>query len=425
MKFNYLVVIILLSLNACTPVSQSSSKSASIPKTLTYTDRQYELRIKTVLLHPNKAPLLPAVTEIGNWSLVLEFDDLVEATETYNARIVHCNHDWTPSSLQNLDYLTSFNEYPINNYEFSVDTHIPYVHYWLNLPPVKLPGNYVVVVYRGSDKDDIVLSRRFMVFDQSISVMTEQNLLGAGRISSLNQQLNFKISYKNLDILNPMMDVHVNVRQNQRWDNIAMNIKPTFIREIDKEIDYRYFDEGQMFKGGNEFRFFDLRSLNYPGRNVASIDKKVAPFHAFIETDKSRRGQSYAQYDDLDGLFRLDNYDTRGMSYANYVMVNFSLSTPKLNGEVYVAGAFNNWALNKINRMSYDSVRSKYSADILLKQGWYDYEYYVKAQNMEPHYFEGSHFETENYYEVFVYYRAIKPQADLLVGYLTLAKNPR
>jgi hypothetical protein len=424
MKFNYLIIIVLM-MSACTPVTQSSSNSGSIPKTLSYTDRAYELRIKTVLLHPNKAPLLPAVTELGQWNLVLEFDDLVEATETYYARIVHCNYDWTPSSLQNLDYLTSFNEYPVNNYEFSVDTHIPYVHYWFNLPPVKLPGNYLVVVYRGSDKNDIVLSRRFMVFDQRVSISSEANLIGAGRISSLNQQINFKLNYKDVDILNPMMDVHVHIRQNQRWDNMALDIKPSFLHEIDKEIDYKFFDEAKMFKGGNEFRFFDLRSLNYPGRNVASIDKNVKPFRAFIQTDKSRAGQAYGQYDDLNGNFRLDNYDTRGMSYANYVMVNFSLATPPVKGDVYVAGAFNYWMLSKNNKMTYDTARSRYTADILLKQGWYDYQYYVNSATVSPYYFEGTHFETENYYEILVYYRPFKPQADLLIGYVMLSKNPR
>jgi hypothetical protein len=42
-----------------------------------------------------------------------------------------------------------------------------------------------------------------------------------------------------------------------------------------------------------------------------------------------------------------------------------------------------------------------------------------------PYFFEGSHFQTENEYEILVYYRPFKPSADLLIGYVRLMKNPR
>jgi hypothetical protein len=423
-NFKYLICIMLI-MQSCVPLTQSSGNSSSNPKVLSLTDKAYEPQIRTILLHPNGAPLLPAVTQLGEWNLMLEFDDLKSQNETYYARVQHCNYDWSPSSLQHLDYMTAYNEFPINNYEFSVDTHIPYVHYWMQLPAVKLPGNYVLVVYRGSDKDDIILSRRFMVFDSQVTFSDRDNLIGPGALASLNQQINFTVKYANMNILNPQLDVHVNIRQNQRWDNAAVNVRPSFVRELDKALDYRFFDEATMFKGGNEFRFFDLRSLNFPGRNVASINKTVKPFEAYIQTDKTKEGQAYSQYNDIDGSFRLDNYDYKNIVYSNYVNVNFALSTPPIKGDVYVTGAFNYWSLNDENKMHYDSARSKYVSKIMLKQGWYDYQYYVKSKTLPPLYFEGSHYETENFYEIFVYYRPFQPQADLLVGYMLLEKNPR
>jgi hypothetical protein len=75
--------------------------------------------------------------------------------------------------------------------------------------------------------------------------------------------------------------------------------------------------------------------------------------------------------------------------------------------------------------MQYDSVHQEYHSKILLKQGWYDYQYYVKSPPLPPYYFEGSHFETENAYEILVYYRALQPRADLLIGYIRLEKNQR
>lgn len=425
MKFQYISMLLVLLAAACTPITQSTVNSDGNPKALQLIDRAYEPQIKTVQLYSSGNTLNPAVTGLGQANLILEFDDMRSQNDSYYARVIHCNHDWTQSSLQDLDYMTVYNEFPITTYEFSVDTHIPYIHYTFTLPVVKLPGNYVLAVYRGSNKEDILLTKRFMVFNTQVSFTQNGNLIGPGRIADLNQQINFTVNYQNLNILNPLTDVHVNIRQNQRWDNQASNVKPSFVREIEKEIEYRFFDDALMFKGGNEFRFFDLRSLNYPGRNVGYMDKKVKPFKAYIQKDKSREDEAYAQYNDLNGGFTLDNYDYRDMAYANYVDVNFTLSTPPVKGDVYVAGAFNYWNLNQENKMHYDTAQNSYVADILLKQGWYDYQYIVKAPGVDPYRFEGSHFETENQYEVFVYYRPFQPQADLLIGYLRLEANPR
>ncbi len=377
------------------------------------------------MLYPGGNTLYPAVVNVGQNNLQLEFDDLRSDYDTYYAKIIHCNYNWTKSGLQDLDYLTVYNEFPINTYEFSVDTQLPYVHYKFAVPNVKLPGNYVLVVYRGSDKEDIILSRRFMVFDSRISFTKNGNLIGPGNVADVSQQLNFTVDYKNLNILNPLTDVHVNIRQNQRWDNQATDLKPSFVREIEKELEYRFFDDAQMFKGGNEFRFFDLRSLNNPGRNVDHTDKTARPIKAYIMKDKDRSSQTYAQYNDLNGNFKLDNYDYRDMAFANYADVNFTLEASPVRGNVYVASAFNYWNLDNNNLMRYDTATASYKANIRLKQGWYDYQYVVKGQGLDPNKFEGSYFETENLYEVFVYFRPYQPQADLLIGYIRLEANPR
>jgi hypothetical protein len=424
MKYSFILSAALF-LWSCTPIAQSSVNSDSNPKALKLIDIAYEPEIKTVQLHPQNAPLEPAVTPLGKWDLLLEFDDLRNQRDTYYARIIHCNHDWTRSDLQDLDFMTLYNEFPVTNNEFSVDTHIPYVHYWLNLPPVKIPGNYVVVVYRGSNKEDIILTRRFMVYSNQVSFTGEGNLIGAGNIANLNQQLNFTVDYKNLNVLNPLLDVHVNITQNHRWDNMIRDVKPSFVREIEKELEYRFFEESKMFSGGSEFRFFDLRSLNYPGRNVAYVTKSVKPFEVYIAKDKSRGDEAYSQYDDLNGNFDIENLDYRDLAFANYVNVNFTLASPRVKGDVYVTGAFHNWNLNTENKMQYDTAQNIYTARFLLKQGWYDYQYVVQSNDLPYYHFEGSHFETENYYEIFVYHKPFQPRADLLIGYLRLQKNPR
>jgi hypothetical protein len=390
----------------------------------------YEPQIRTVVVRPGfedpQANLEPAVAKLGEWNLILEFDDLRDQRDNYYAKIIHCNFDWTRSGLMDLDFLSEFNEFPISNFEFSVDTHIPYVRYWLNLPPVKIPGNYLVIVYRGSDKNDVILSKRFMVFDTRVSVANERNLIGAGNIASLNQQINFTVNYGNLEVINPLENIKVSIRQNQRWDNMATDIRPSFVREIEKQLEYRFFDEAKMFKGGNEFRFFDLRSLNNPGRNVDRVNRTVKPYEVFIEKDKSRADEVYSQLPDLNGGFIPANLDYRDDAFTNYANVNFTLSAPEpYRGNVYVTGGFNYWNLTEENRMRYDSLNKSYRARILLKQGWYDYQYLIQSPTLPPYFFEGSHYETENFYEIFVYYRPFQPKADLLIGYVRLEKNPR
>ena len=424
-----LLLLPALFIYGCTPVSQSSANYDSNAKVLHNLDGTYEDQIRTVSIHPGfndpASTLLPAITKFGDWNLILEFDDLQPERNNYYLRLMHCNFDWTKSTLQDLDFLTSFNEFPVNNYEFSVDTHIPYVHYWVNLPAVKLPGNYLAVVFREGDKNDIILTRRFMVFDSRIAFENERNLIGAGNLASLNQQINFTISYNHLDVINPLENIKVNIRQNQRWDNIAVDIQPSFVREIEKQSEYRFFDDAKMFKGGSEFRFFDLRSLNQPGRNVNGVVKTGKPFDVYLTRDKSRQDEAYSQYLDANGGFIIANYDYNDPNFTNYANVNFILESKPLPGEVYVMGAFTNWNFTEENKMQYDSVRRLYQSRILMKQGHYDYQYVLKSETLPPYYIEGSHFETENFYEIFVYYRAFQPRADLLLGYVRLEKNPR
>ena len=77
----------------------------------------------------------------------------------------------------------------------------------------------------------------------------------------------------------------------------------------------------------------------------------------------------------------IDNYDYRDLAFTNYANVNFALASSRVNGDVYVTGAFNNWNLNQENKMQYDSAQRIYTSRIMLKQGWYDYQYLVKSSD--------------------------------------------
>ena len=391
-------------------------------KELTFTDTSYEEEIRTVMLYPG-APgsgnnLRSAVAPLDNQNLVLEFDDLRAERSNYYVKLIHCNKDWSKSALMDLDFLNDYNEFPINEYDLSSNVSIAYVHYSFAVPTIKVPGNYLLVAYRNGDKEDILLSRRFMIFSKQVAIFQDDLSQGSGRLWATNQQLNFKVNYSRVDLINPMESVHAVIRQNQRWDNLRQDVKPSFIREDKRELEYRFFDQDNQFMAGNEFRFVDFRSLNYPGQNTARMDRSKRPFHLFVQTDKSREDQAYALYQDLNGNFVIENQDYRNAALSgDYLFVTFTLAVPPLNGEIYVLGAMNNWAKSDESKMNYRKDQHVYEATLLLKQGLYNYQYWVESPKGNGFQIEGSHFETENIYEVFIYYRPFRPNADLLVGY--------
>ena len=399
-------------------------------KILQYTDKTYEPGIKTVQLYnPQQQEgrkLPPALSFLRQNNLILEFDDLRSDVNNYYLRIVHCNYDWTPSRLRDLDYLNEYNEFVINDYAFSNNTQMHYVHYRYTLPPVKLPGNYLLVVYRDGNREDLILSRRYMVADNRTSLKADPAGSGAIALHATNQQLNFVINYKGVDLINPLESVHVVVRQNYRWDNARYDIRPSFVRQEINEIEYRLFDEDKFFAAGNEFRFVDFRSINFPGQNTYRLDKSAMPITLWVQPDNSRQGQAYAQYPDINGGYLVENLDySEPETSGNYLMVNFTLKASALpSAKVYVVGEFNHW--NSLeNEMQYDQATSSYRHAALLKQGWYNYQYLVRSADQPLTYFEGSHFQTENRYEVLFYYRPFQPNADLLIGSFTIPVNPR
>ena len=400
-------------------------------KQLLCEDATYEFEIRTVQLYPNDNKnwnvLDPPVARLGNVNLVLEFDDLVKSPEDYRARIIHCNADWTKSRLNNIEYLFDYNEFNIRNDETSTDTRVSYIHYTFSLPQVKLPGNYLLVVYRGGDESDIILSRRFMVYSNQVNIQPTSPLTGLTSTNRSKQQIDFKVLYENYEILNPLQSVSVTVRKNERWDNAITNLKPSFIREHISELEYRFFNFENSFLAGNEYRFFDMRSLLNPGQGVYKVVKSTYPTSVILMADKPRVYEAYSHLPDINGDYYIVNVDAgNGDTYSDYVTTRFTLkSETTFPGDVYVVGKMNNWKMTQDNRMSYDRQAQAYTTDLILKQGWYDYKYAVKSDSVNYNYIEGNHFQAENTYEILVYHRPLNRQADLLIGYGYFEMNPR
>lgn len=390
-------------------------------------NKVYDPYIKTVQLYPlglnSKAQLLsPAIPLRGTQKLVLEFDELFNDAFTYQVKYIRCDANWEMSSLSDLEFLNIYNEFTIDEYEYSFNTKTAYVHYKSILPKPTLSGNYVLVVYADGDPEDILLSHRFIVYENKVVFTDQYGFTGSNQASRFNQQLQFEIDYKGISMQSPRDQVSVSILQNQRWDNAHTNLKPTFVREGDYKLEYRYFTEETMFTGSNEFRFFDMRSIKYFGENVKTVHYEDDKIFTWIEDDKPKSKFAYSMaLMDLNGKYVIDNVEGFNPIIENdYTKVEFTLVTPKIDGQIYIAGALTNWERNKETLLIYNESAEAYKASIILKQGWYNYQYLVESKTLPPNYFGGDWSATNNQYQVIVYFRPYDLATDLIIGYLDL-----
>jgi hypothetical protein len=162
---------------------------------------------------------------------------------------------------------------------------------------------------------------------------------------------------------------------------------------------------------------------------MAKLDQAASPREVLLAPEASRNGQNYTQYDDINGQRVFDNREYgNGETNGDYANTTFQLRAEQpAPGPVYVFGALTDWQLKDEFRLTYDAEAQQYTCKALLKQGYYNYYYVVAKQGAAPDnvYFEGSHQETENQYDLLVYYRPPGTRADLLIGYKSININSR
>ena len=419
-----LAVVAILLINAA--VAQALTVRAQ-PQ-LRYADWVYDPAIATPLLYPRpddpndpRAALgQPLIALDDARPLLLQFDDLANRGADFRAKILHCNGDWTPSNLTEVEYLNDYNDFPLYDFQTASGTKVAYQHYTFEVPRVKLSGNYVLLVYRGRNAADVVLTRRFMVFENQVNIGAKVSFSTNVQLRNTHQQVDLEIRYGSYPLLNPREDLRVVIRQNYRWDNALTGLKPFTVNEFDRRLEYRAFNGENAFPAGNEFRYFDIRRAQTRGFGVNTIERGGQQNTALLNFDAPQQGLAYVQQNDLDGQFAVENAETgRGATEADYWQVVFSLKMPEQQTPVYVVGGFNFFHLTEANRLIFNPTIGVYQATLPLKQGVYNYAYAVPGPNgaasTPP--IEGSYSVTQNTYDILVYHRPPGARADRLVGY--------
>ena len=414
--------LLLCCIYACTPIPNSSQSTTSTP--LQFDNRDYTDLLGTVLLSPSQSDpsITDPITSLGT-TLTLNFDLLTEEYEFLRGRIIHCTKDWIQSRINELEFLPTFNDFAIDNFTYSFNTLQPYVQYSLQLPRVSVSGNYLLVVYRDGNRNDLVLSRRFVIYEEATSVQASIQVSRSIPNSQSHQRVSFDIDYAGINIFNPFQDLSVVLLQNHSWPGAITGLQPTLTRPDRSELEYRHFDGKNEFPGLNEFRFFDARATQFRGVNIASIRREGTQHVAYLEIDKPRGGKAYSRlFPDRNGDFSIENRDPgESLEETDYIYCWFTLESEKQNQDIYVQGKFNDWQINDQYRMIYDYEKQQYRAIIKLKQGLYDYRYVFA--NGDQKFLEGNFRETENNYEILVYYRDPTKGYDQIIGYQTLSAN--
>jgi Domain of unknown function (DUF5103) len=393
-----------------------------------YEDAIYESNIKTAAIYPQPnnlndpaRTLYPAVISLeAHKPLMAEFDDLRAQYRSFRFKIFHCNADWTRSTLNEIEFTYEYNDYPINDYQASFNSKIPYYHYRFDIPRLKLSGNYLLLVYEDSRPAKPILSKRFMVYEPRVSLAPQVRFSMGITEQRTHQQVDFDLDHKGYDIVAPDY-LKIIIRQNFRWNRVLTNIKPSSVQAFQSRIEYRPIDLSNNFWAGNEFRWFDTRSAYSTGISVADIKQLPDQTAAYLRTDQPRSGQgAFMQADDFNGNFVILNRETsNSTNEVEYINVVFALKTNEItDGQVYVNGAFNDWQCNNINRMTYNHDKGLYEASIFIKQGLVNYNYAIVRNNqLDDSSFEGNFSGSSNDYEIFVYYRGPAARTDALVGY--------
>jgi hypothetical protein len=392
--------------------------------TLRYENYVYKPNIRTVQLYAESFVLSQPLLALGSEEkLLLEFDDLDADLKSYSYTIIHCNANWEPSDLVTAEYIDGFADNNINDYRYSFNTLQKFTHYSTTFPNNTLritkSGNYILKVYVNSDPSDIVLTRRFMIHQNRLNIVTR--VIQASIIEDRNykQEIDFTINHTGYEIKNPYNDLNIVITQNNRWDNQKTGFKPQFVK--DHELVYD-FDDLNVFPGGNEFRFFDIRSLRFHTEFVYSVKTDSLGNHVDLYSDEKRSYKRYSTYTEMNGNYYIKVQEGKNSDVeADYCFVKFFLpyTDPIVEGNLYVFGAFNDWRCNKENLMHYNPKRMGYECTLYLKQGFYNYEYVLMKDGTnvaDETFIEGSHYETENEYMIYVYHRQQGTFYDQLIG---------
>ena len=362
-------------------------------------------------------------------TLEISFDEMSHDVHFYAYTVQQLNADRTAeSALLSGEFLQGFTNQDITDYEHSINTNREYTHYRFSFPNSEMvltkSGNYRITVYEDGDRDKRVAEVDFCVVEPMVkiegSVRSNTDIEFNGRY----QQLDLDINTTNINVKDPG-EIRVMVSQNNRRDNSVWLNHPTYLAQ--NKLQYRQVRD-LIFEGGNEYRHFDAFSRFYAGTGIDRVFYEMGDYQVMLFPDEITTGE-YIHHYDVNGAYLVNAEHTIDSdTEAEYMWVHWMVpvSRPWLDGALYIGGDLFGNEMSMRNRMQYDAEAQCYWLTALVKQGGYDYQYwfvpsessvnrqaYKKTTTQRV---DGSYWQTENEYLVYVYWRPFGARYDRLIG---------
>lgn len=383
-------------------------------------DTIYEPVFATVSFYPTTDRLgYPIIRLRSGERLSLEFDDMTGGFKELLYTVTHCDANWMPSRLEKVEYIDGFEEERLRDFEYSIATFDEYTHYRLKWPnenmDVRVSGNYLLHVYMDNDEQTPILTRRFVVTENTFKVLATLKRTTDVRKLNTHQEFDVLVNQKDTRVVNALNEVNITILQNGRWDNAIYNLAPQSVRGEDMYFDYL---DRIVFPGGKQFRYLDLRSVMFKTERVQEIQTFEDGIDIIVREDVNRRNQKYLNYPDANGRFVVGNQDRMQLdpeTTSQYVLAHFTLDQRYLpDRDIYLMGLLSDWRIQPRFKMEYNPKTEKYEGAVMLKQGYYDYKYVTTEDGytFDHSYIEGNWGETENDYIVIVYWRPFGERFD-------------
>ena len=346
------------------------------------------------------------------------FDDINGDEAFYYYKISHYDYSWNPSDISKINYIDGFDNIRISETENSYNTLQIYTHYKINFPnsntySLKLSGNYKIEIY--NEDDEFLFSRRFILYTNYSNVKVEVKRSRDVKYINEKQVVNFEIS-PNQQLFEPEENLKTLILKNNQLDEAILHTKPQYV--IGNTFVYKY-DQETSFMGGNEYLNFDSKDIRGANVSINQIELKDI-YHHYLFTNRYRALLPYSYNPDINGNYIIRNIDAYEHDIeADYSWVHFNLNIQEMyDKSIYIVGSFNNYELTEINKMNFNRNTNSYQAKILLKQGFYNYNYITLSSDdkINPVEISGSFDNTENEYVVIFYYKGPNDLTDKIIG---------
>lgn len=364
---------------------------------------------------------MPVIKLQGDMPVHISFDDLTHEYNRYTYKVEHCDANWNVSQgLFPSDYIEGFNNnITIEDITESFNTNTLYTHYKFEIPNekcrIKMSGNYKVTIYDDNNYDRTIATCYFMVVEPIMGVSLAITSNTDREINGRMQQVDMSVNYGTINVTDPTNQLKTYVLQNGRWNTMVKNPKPQYLSNTGLKW---LHNPSLIFWAGNEYRKFEMIDVNHATMGIEKILWDGKMYQAYIWQDDIR--SNYVYDEDANGAFYIRNsHNIDNDRISDYLNVHFTLKCPRANGDVYINGTWTNDQLTPQYKMEYNEAEQCYTTSLLLKQGYYSYQYILQLPNGTVTYMpsEGSYYQTENTYQAFVYYRGYGERTDRLVGY--------